>query len=205
LRRAIDTTTDRGSIVEFVQQRDGTARRGEVSLERVRERLRDHCALGVPLNVESALRPPPYGGGRDGAQPGQQIPPGRAVVPGRNPELNRRRYDWSPPVPNAPPETEVVQRLRRWREAQAAIDLKIRGAREVSGPSRSPAPATVTPSAVAARGSSLPDRPAADRSESLGQKKASELNRRRYDWTPAPPSREAIPRGTRGRSTDRDR
>lgn len=205
LRSAIDRTTDRGSIVEFVQQRDGTPRRGEVSLERVRARLRDHCELGVPLDVEGALRPPPYGGGRDGARSGQQVSPGRTVVPGGNPELNRRRYDWSPPVPNAPQETDVDQRLRRWREAQAAIDLKIRGAREVSGPPQSPAIDAVPPSAPAARGPSLPNRQAADRSESLGQKKTSELNRRRYDWTPAPPRLEAIPRGTRGRSRDRDR
>jgi hypothetical protein len=96
----------------------------------------------------------------------------------------------------------VDQRRRRWREAQAAIDGKIRAALETSEPTRSPAVAAVP---AAAKGPSLAGPPAVDRSESLGQKKASELNRRRYDWTPAPSGREAIPRGSRGRSTDRDR
>ena len=40
LRDCIDRAKDRGSIVEFVQNRDWTARPGEVPLERVRERLR---------------------------------------------------------------------------------------------------------------------------------------------------------------------
>ncbi len=41
LRESIARATHKGSIVEFVQQRDWTARAGEVPLERVRERLRD--------------------------------------------------------------------------------------------------------------------------------------------------------------------
>ena len=37
----------------------------------------------------------------------------RAARSHPNPELNRRRYDWSPPVESGPRETEVERRLRR--------------------------------------------------------------------------------------------
>ena len=91
---------------------------------------------------DSELRPPPYARGRersadpprDGPRPGAPV---EVITRRSNPELNQRRYDWSPPVPNAPREMEVDQRLRRWREAQAAIDLTVRGPREVAGPAGS--------------------------------------------------------------------
>ena len=48
------------------------------------------------------------------------------------------------------------ERLRRWREAQAAIDLKVRGAREGAGPAPSPADAAAPPRARDAKGISAP-------------------------------------------------
>src|SRR5208283_5023183 len=58
LRACIARSRDKGSIVEFVQERDGTARVGEVGLETVRERLREYRATRIPLDFESALQPP---------------------------------------------------------------------------------------------------------------------------------------------------
>jgi len=211
LRHCIDRAKDKGSIVEFVQQRDWTARRGEVPLEHARERLREFRATGRPLDFEGALRPPPYASGhersadppRDGQGPGAPVAPGEVIARRSNPDLNQRRYDWSPPVPNAPRETEVDQRLRRWREAQAAVDLKVRGPGEGAGPAASPA--AVPPPARDGKGQSFPDKPPTDRSESLGQKKNSELNRRRYDWTPAPAGVDPLVQATRSRSPDRGR
>jgi hypothetical protein len=211
LRHCIDRAKDKGSIADFVQQRDWTARRGEVPLDHARERLREFLATGRPLDFEGALRPPPYASGRersadparDGPRPDAPVAPGEVIARRRNPELHQRRYDGSPPVPNAPHETEVDERLRRWREAQAAVDLKVRGPGEGAGPAGSPA--AVPPPARDGKGQSLPDNPPTDRSESLGQKKNSELNRRRYDWTPAPVGVDPLVRAPRSRSPDRGR
>jgi hypothetical protein len=164
LRHCIDRAKDKGSIVEFVQQRDWTARRGEVPLEHVRERLREGIARR------------------------------------RNPALNQRRYDWSAPVPNAPPGLEVDERLRRWREAQAAINVKVR---EAAAPARSPAAPVLPPPACDPTRPSLPDGPSILRSES--QKNKSELSRRRYDWTPAPATVDPLVLASRSRSPDRGR
>jgi hypothetical protein len=200
LRYSIDRAKDKGSIVDFVQQRDWTARRGEVPLEHARERLRDFLATGRPLDFEGALRPRPYATGRErsvdpakgGPRPGAEGAPGEVTAQRSSPELHQRRYDWSPPVPNAPRETEVDERLRRWREAQAAVDQKLRGP-------------GVPPPAHDGTGQPLPDKPPTDRSESLGQKKNSELNRRRYDWTPTPADLDPLVRLSRSRSPDRGR
>jgi len=211
LRYSIDRAKDKGSIVDFVQQRDGTARRGEVPLQHARERLRDFLATGRPLDFEGALRPPPYATGRErsvdpakgGPRPGAEGAPGEVTAQRSSPELHQRRYDWSPPVPNAPRETEVDERLRRWREAQAAVDRKLRGPGEGTGPAGSPA--ALPPPARDGKGQPLPDKPPTDRSESLGQTKNSDLNRRRYDWTPAPADLDPLVRLSRSRSPDRGR
>jgi hypothetical protein len=211
LRCSIDRAKDKGSIVEFVQQRDCTARRGEVPLEHARERLREFRSTGRPLDFEGALRPPPYGSGHErsadpakgGPRPGTEVAPGEVTARRRNPELHQRRYDWSPPVSTAPRETEVDQRLRRWREAQAAVDLKLRGPGEGTGPAGSPA--AVPPPVRDGKGQSLPGKPPTGRSESLGQTKNSDLNRRRYDWTPAPADVDPLVRPSRSRSPDRGR
>ena len=99
LRDCIERARDKGSIVEFVQARDWTARRGEVPLERVCERLRTYRDSGLPLDFEGPLNPP-------------RIDPR---------ELNQRRSDRTP-APIAPPQTAVEQRLRRWDAAQRTLD-----------------------------------------------------------------------------------
>jgi hypothetical protein len=58
LRDCVARTKDKGTIVEFVQARDTTARTETVSLESVRQRLRDHVREGVPLDFHGALCTP---------------------------------------------------------------------------------------------------------------------------------------------------
>jgi hypothetical protein len=202
LRSAIDRSKDKGTVVEFVQQRDPFARRGDVPLDQIRDRLRTFRATGLPLDFEGALSPPPYPRGRELA-----IEQGRDTLPaggsdGPKSELNRRRYDWSPPVDGGPRETEVERRLRRWREAQAAIDRRQRAAREVqpsAPPAPQPAPRRKDP------GRSISGHPPLDHvAPTVGPDK-SELGRRRYDWTPAPTGIDAIVRGPRGPSGGRER
>ncbi len=202
LRIAIDRAQDKGTIVEFVQQRDPWARRGEVPLDQVRDRLRSFRATGLSLDVEGALCPPPYPRSRERAveRGGDPLPLGGSGGP--NSELNRRRYDWSPPVDSGPRETEVERRLRQWREAQAAIDRRLRAAREVqppAPPAPQPAPLPRDP------GRSIPGNPPADRVATIASPGNSELGRRRYDWTPAPTGLDAIVRGPRGPSGGRER
>jgi hypothetical protein len=89
---------------------------------------------------------------------------------------------------------EIEQRLRRWREAQATIDERLGGSREVSPRTPSAGPAVPPPT-------SAPVGPAS----TLGPKSPSDLHRRRYDWTPTPQGVEAILRGARKGSPDRGR
>ncbi|MGH7439823.1 MAG: hypothetical protein ACRENE_29395, partial [Polyangiaceae bacterium] len=105
LCRSIGGSQDKGSVVEFVQQRDPLARHGDVPLDQVRNRLRTYQATGVPLDSEGALTPPPYPRGRERALEPEPLPSAGSVDP--KSELNRRRYDWSPPIENGPRETEV--------------------------------------------------------------------------------------------------
>jgi len=198
LRHCIDRATDRGTIVEFVQQRDWTARRAEVPLDLVRERLREFRATGVPLDFEGPLRAPASAEGRERFA----RPSGEVARPTSPSEINQRRYDWSPPVSGAPRETEVEERRRRWREAQAAVDRQIDAAREVAAARQlagAPSPARD------ASGRPAPDRSRTERGESLAPKNKSELERRRYDWNPAPPGADPLVRPARNRGPDRDR
>jgi len=98
LRSAIDRSQDKGTLVEFVQQRDPLAHRADVPLDQVRDRLRSFRATGLPLDFEGALCPPPYPRSRERAleRGGDPLPEGGSGGP--KSELNRRRYDWSPPV-----------------------------------------------------------------------------------------------------------
>jgi hypothetical protein len=211
LRLHVRRTTDQGTIVEFAQSRQRTSYWTELPLERVRERLREFQRPVPALDLERVQRPPAHATHRErslapvqgGHQADGQPLSGEEAARRVNSELNRRRYDWTPPPPNGPKETQVDERLRRWREAQASIDLKVRGPREAAAPARSPA--AVPPPGRDAKGPSLPDRPPIDRNESLGQKKNAELNRRRYDWTPAPAGVDALVREPRNRSPDRGR
>jgi hypothetical protein len=202
LRGAIDRSRDKGTIVEFVQQRDPFACRGEVALDQVRDRLRGFRATGLPLDFDGALRPPPYPSGRERSleRDGKPLPSDGSV--GSNPELNRRRYDWAAPVEGAPRETEVERRLRQWREAQTAIEMRQRAAREVRSPAP-PAPQPAPPPKVPGR--PVPARPPADRGATIASPSKSELGRRRYDWTPAPTGLDAMVRGPRGPSGGRER
>ena len=202
LRSAIDRSKDKGTVVEFVQQRDPWARRGDVPLDQVRDRLRSFRATGLPLDFEGALAPPPYPRGRARAieQGRDPLPSGGSVGP--KSELNRRRYDWTPPVDSGPRETEVERRLRVWREAQAAIDRGRRAAREVQSPAPpapQPAPLPKDP------GRSISGHPPLDHGAKTVSPGKSELGRRRYDWTPAPTGIDAIVRGPRGPSGGRER
>lgn len=202
LRHAIHGSPDKGTIVDFVQQRDPSALRREVSLDQVRDRLRSFRATGQPLDVEGALCPPPYPRSRERALKPERDPlPSGASVESK-PELHRRRYDWSPPVDNGPRETDVERRLRLWREAEATIDRRQRAAQEVSPPA--PLATQATPR-TGDPGPPIPERPPTDRNVTSASPGKSELGRRRYDWTPAPTGIEAIVRGSRGPSRGRER
>lgn len=202
LRGAIGRSQDKGTIVEFIQQRDPRTLERVVPLETVRARLRSFGVVGLPLDFEGGLAPPPYPRSREKAveQGREPVPAGESAAP--KSELNRRRYDWSPPVENGPRETEVERRLREWREAQAAIERRQRASREVQPPApRAPpgAPLTKDP------GPSISGRAPADRGATTVSPGKSELGRRRYDWTPAPPGLDALLRGPRGPSGGRER
>jgi hypothetical protein len=214
LRACILRSRDKGSIVEFVQQRDWTARDGEVGLETVRERLREYRVSRFPLDFEGPLNPPKemsrpaariaLPGGEpslaQGAAAAHEVPRNPEVASGKR-ELGRRRYDWTPD-PAVPPETEVEQRLRRWREAQIAIDQKLSRALGVSASSTQSAPAIAV--ANLADKALTPGGLRFAREE--GRTEKSELGRRRYDWTPPPPEGvSAIARGSRGRGKERGR
>jgi hypothetical protein len=165
LRACIQFARDKGTIVEFVERQDARALESERPLERVRERLRAFRATGVALDVEERRPPPsrdvdraPVPAPRNDRHPTES----EGLQVRRAPELGQRRYDWSPPIPKVQ-EREVDQRLRQGREAQANIDDR---RRDLSGPG--------TPMAPTRDERALPGSP------------KSELNRRRYDWTPAP-------------------
>jgi len=215
LKACIARSTDKGSIVEFVQHRDCAARHGKAGLEEVRARLRDYQVAGIPLDL-SGLRPNAheFEGGRWSPAP---APDSRAAHERSaqatersdrrssggqhgNSELNQRRYDWMP-SPAAPPETEVEQRLRRWREAQQVIDQAIsrrahaRRDEQLSVCSSTARPASKSLGPVEWR---------TDRNSGSSNEK-SELGRRRYDWTPQPKGIGAISRAPRDRGQDRGR
>jgi hypothetical protein len=211
LRHSIDRAKDKGSLVEFVQQRDWTARRGEVPLDRVRSCLREFRATGLPLDFDGALRPPPYGtpgepslGPARGAQRSDdRIPSGDAGVRRSSPDLHRRRYDWAPPE-DAPGDPELERRLRQWRDAQAANDQRQVPPSSATRPEPRPNPGAAIDRAADAS-VAPPQRPPTDRSHTIGRSEKPELARRRYDWSPAPGGVDAALPKPRNRSPDRDR
>jgi hypothetical protein len=162
LRDCITRSRDTGSIVEFVRSNERRAGRPEPDVERVREHLTTWHQ--VARTVPHALEHPP--------DPNA---------------FNRRIGDWRPsPAPHdlssAP---EVQARLRRWQEAQNALDRKLTRSADRIGPASPPAP------------SRTPDRSA-----------RSELAVRRYDWSPQPLSHPSnqLGRNLRGRGgPERDR
>jgi hypothetical protein len=195
LRQSIQRSVDKGSIVEFIQQRDPRTLEREVPIETARARLRSFGVVGLPLDFEGALAPPPYPRGRERSVDHSAPPPAgesrEARKPGApNPELNRRRYDWDPRPVGVPQETEVEQRLRRWREAQAAVEVKLQ---------RTSVSKTLPTAAAPCAPAKTVERPAIPASPAR-----SELNRRRHDGSP-PLNVDALIRAARNRSPDRGR
>ncbi|MGD0679043.1 MAG: hypothetical protein ABSC94_26875 [Polyangiaceae bacterium] len=113
MRDCVLRTKDKGSIVEFVRNRDCTARHGEVPLEVVRARLRGYRESGRPLDFEGPLHLSPgvvrtprapdragdmVGRGVDSATmpAGPRNDRNQDAITERIPP-GRRRYDWTPP------------------------------------------------------------------------------------------------------------
>ncbi len=203
LRLHIRRTRDQGTIVEFAHTRQRTSFWTELPLERVREHLREFQASRGVVDSRQELEAPAAAAKSErsttasrNVERAEPPAPDTQRHPGSfNPELNRRRYDWSPPLPKARPETEVEQRLRRWREAQAAIDLRIQPAQQAARPSIE----------VAQKTHVRADGPSAHRTETLRENPRTELAQCRYGWKVAPEVLDAIARASRSRSTDRGR
>ena len=203
LRLHIRRTRDQGTIVEFAQTRQRTSFWTELPLERVREHLREFQASRAVADSRQELEPTAAAAksersttvshNAESAEP--PTPDTQRHPPSFNPELNRRRYGWSPPLPKAPPETDVEQRLRRWREAQAAIDLRIQPAQQAVRPSIE----------VTKKTHVRQDGPSAHRTETPHENPKPALVQCRYDWKVAPEVLDAIARASRSRSTDRGR
>ena len=191
LRNCIARSRDQGSVVEFVQHCQRVRGLREPPLEEVRAHLLawQEVERGVAPGPSSALR---AGSPRDGTEPGAPAardPVGRAA--GGALPLHRRIGDWAPsPAPIHPNETEVQARLRRWQEAQRAIDLKLGRTAELA----SPRPALPN-SAASPGGEAAGARPLDPAKRELGQ--------RRYDWTPPAPL--GLGRTFRERGSDRGR
>jgi hypothetical protein len=211
LRACIERSDDKGSIVEFVQSREGTPRARDVPIDRVRQRLREFRATG-PLDVEDALRSTARATGRerspDASHASSQVDARGLSDDEGNPRtglgLNRRRYDWTPPPVVGAREVEVEERLRRWREADATVERRLPSASRAQGGDSRSAPALAP---ARAAGSSVEVAGPASNAQSVrvGRDSRSDLGRRRYDWTPAPADRDAIVRGSRRLFPDRER
>jgi hypothetical protein len=119
--------------------------------------------------------------------------------------LNRRIGDWTPsPASPTPNETEVQERLRRWQEAQRAIDLKLARASELASPR------PVLSNSIASHGVDTTFSTAdVSRNPSgaltLDPAKRA-LGQRRYDWTlPVGEGATPLARTLRDRGPDRGR
>jgi len=200
LRASIERSKDKGTVVEFVQNRAGS----DVSLDRIREHLRDFRAMGRDFDLEAAVDAPALPT-RD-RRPTIPIEPpqheSRMAHPvgptaGINPELNRRRYDWTP-EPSLPNQSDAQQRLERWQKAQAAMDDR----RHVqTNQDRLPHPPAVPPTHSPTPKVSREAGPGTP----IGTVGNSALGKCRLDWTPSPSDREALDRALRNRSPGRGR
>ncbi len=144
LRGCILREQDRGSIVDFVRHRDWTARAGAVSLDVVRERLREYRESGRPLDFEGPLVRPNSAGPRrstdpsgvlraDGRQPLDNEVANTARGQDTQVELNRPRGERT-----VSPETDAEQRLRRWRDAEQRLNPARHGLNQGRAEWRSP-------------------------------------------------------------------
>jgi len=205
LRAAVERSTDEGSIVEFVQRREGKARQGDLSLERMREHLREFCATQRAVGFDGAGLSSASASARDEraiqqsersqADTDKQAGPGPS--PNANPELSRRRDGWTPPS-SVPNESEFETRLERWGRAQAAIDQGKKGAHALQDPQQARA---VGHADRAPTSSAPPMHPSRD----VGHNGNAALGKCRVDWRPAPADLEALHRALRNRSPDRGR
>ncbi len=201
LRASIERSKDKGTVVEFVQNRAGN----DIPLDWIREHLRDFRAMGRDFDLEAAVDASGLPT-RDRKQPtitvdppqrDSQMPHPVGSTAGINPELSRRRYDWTP-GPSLPNQSEAQQRLERWQKAQAAMDGGRHVAPNQDRPPQPPAvPRTHGPTPKVSR--------PADRSEALPAKGNSALDKCRLDWAPTPSDREALDRALRNRSPGRGR
>jgi hypothetical protein len=212
LRGCILREQDRGSIVDFVRHRDWTARDGAVSLDVVRERLREYRESGRPLDFEGPLVHPnsagprrstePSGGSRaDGGQRVDNEVANTARWQDTQVELTRPQGERTP-SPSVPLETDAEQRLRRWRDAEQRLDPE-RQNLGISGKQSDPKHPSAGRAVDAARSSDDPQSGRGGRLEG-----PSDLNRRCTDWTLPPPlpSRvDAVPIALRRRGPERCR
>lgn len=201
LRASIERSKDKGTVVEFVQNRAGN----DIPLDWIREHLRDFRAMGCDFDLEAAVDASGLPT-RDRKQPtipidppqrDSQIPQPVGPSAGINPELNRRRYDWTP-EPSLPNQSDAQQRLERWQKAQAAMDDR----RHVqTNQDRLPHPPAVPPTHSPT--------PKVSREAGSGTSIAtggnSALGKCRLDWTPSPSDRQALDRALRNRSPGRGR
>jgi hypothetical protein len=196
LRDSIARTRDKGSVVECVQHCQRVAGRPEPSPEQVREHLRAWLVterdLGhagrVPTDAlrrvpERAISPTPPNAADKAPGISQR---GGNGLPRAAGLLNRRMGDWTAsPVPPVLDQAEVQERLRRWQEAQRAIDLKLARATELARPppgQTNPQRANSDGSVEKSRSPREVSRAATDALPPNPEKLA--LAQRRYDWTP---------------------
>jgi hypothetical protein len=188
LRDSIARTLDKGSVLEFAQHCQRTAGRPEPSPEQAREHLRAwlETELGLGrggrLPPERAASPTPPNAADKSPATGER---GGDGLPRAAELLNRRIGDWRPsPVPAAVGQDEVQERLRRWQEAQRAIDLKLARARELARPPQGqPVAERATPRALEKARSPAEVSRAASGALAPNPEKIA-LGQRRYDWTP---------------------
>lgn len=210
LRASIARAEDKGSIVEFVQRRDLAVESRAVGMEVVRQHLRAYQEVSVDALLEGLSRAAGQTARHPRAEPGSVSPSreplaaievtesGAGTARASNPELGRRRYDWSPAAP-LPPESEVEQRLRRWREAQLSVDQKL---------SRAAAPNEDLAASPSARAVAAPDKSLSPRLPDDKQVPKTDKNpiaKRRYDWTPVSEADAAMLRRLRDPNKNRGR
>ena len=201
LRASIERSKDKGTVVEFVQNRAGN----DIPLDWIREHLRDSRAMGRNFDLETGVdasapstrdpRPPTIS--NDSPQRDSRMAQPVAPMAAIHPELNRRRYDWTP-EPGLPSQPDAQQRLERWQKAQAAIDDRRHVPTTQDRMQRSPAiTPTQSPTPRLAR--------EAGSGTSIAAGGNSALGKCRVDWTPSPSDREALDRALRNRSPGRGR
>jgi hypothetical protein len=204
LRDCIARTPDQGWVVEFVQHCERVTGRREPSLDEVRDHLR---AWEDVERARIPTAPTPLRGGAPPEKSEVRAPSAaEPTLAGVAPDapLDRRMGDRFPSLaPLIPNETEVQERLRRWQEAQRAIDLKLGRPAEHASPRLAP------PTGADSRGvdTGLPSAELARNpggAPSLDPAKRA-LGQRRYDWSPPVDVPSPLGRTVRDRGSDRGR